>query len=187
MSEVVEKDKDITLKYIYEHKAGVQKWLSLFSSELYRRGLEHDNSKLKEPELSGWRAMDQEPRYKYGTEEYTKKIHKYEWLMKLHWSKNRHHPEYWDLHKDEKNRDLIDIIEMMVDWLSYRDHISYTEASELVKKQTKRYNFSEELSELILNTLTNYYIDFGFLNKENSKNREDATNVKNTRLVDKLI
>lgn len=184
MSEETKKDEDITLKYIYEHKAKVQKWLSLFSSELYKRSLEHDNSKLKEPELSGWRAMDQEPRYKYGTKEYKDKVDRYEWLMKEHWSKNRHHPGYWDINKDEKDKDLIDIIEMMVDWLSYKDHISYVEASELVKKQTERYNFSEELSELILNTLTNYYVDFGYMTKEKNKNKED---IKDKKIVDILI
>lgn len=184
MSEkILKKDESITLKYIYEHKAKVQKWLFLFSSELYKRALEHDNSKLEEPELSGWIAMDQEPRYKYGTKEYKNKVDRYQWLMREHWSKNRHHPEYWDIHKDEKDKDLIDIIEMMVDWLSYRDHISYVEASELVKKQTERYNFSEELSDLILNTLTNYYVDFGYMTKEKNKNKENS---KNKKLVDIL-
>lgn len=182
MSEKLEENK--TLQYIYRHKAKVQGWLNLFSSVLNKRGLKHDNSKLESPEYQGWVKMDNEPRYDYGTKEYDDKIERYKWLLKDHYSKNRHHPEYWDINKEDKSKDLIDIIEMLCDWLGYRDQISYKEASDLVKKQTKRYGFSEELSDLILNTLTNNFIDFGYIAKYNRDFNEKAPTSGSGNLLD---
>lgn len=182
MSENLKENK--TLQYIYRHKAKVQKWLNLFAAVLNKRGLNHDNSKLESPEYQGWVKMDNEPRYDYGTKEYDDKIERYKWLLKEHYSKNRHHPEYWDLHKEDTSKDLIDIIEMLCDWLGYRDQISYKEASDLVKKQTERYGFSEELSDLILNTLTNNFIDFGYISKYNKEFRKSEFETSSANLLD---
>ena len=60
----------------------------------------------------------------------------------------------------ETERDLLDLLEMVADWISYKDDLRYSEASELVKKQCERYGFSEEISDLLLNTLKNYYVEF---------------------------
>lgn len=185
-----EKTESKTLDYIYGHKAKVQKWLNLFAVALYKRGVNHDNSKLSEAEYQGWLQMDQEERFKYGTEEYNEKLKKYKWLLDKHYSANRHHPEYWEIHKNDKSKDFIDLIEMLCDWLGYRDEISYTEASELVKKQAARYGFSEELTDLILNTLNNYFVDFGYLNKysEQFKSSTESSPGKSTgSLLDTLI
>lgn len=163
-------NEDITVKYIMEHKARVKQWIEVFIKELRRRADIHDDSKLREPEISGWRAMDKEPRYKYGTKEYFNKVDKYKWLMEQHWKSNRHHPEYWTLNPDKQSRDLIDIIEMLSDWLGYSSKKpSYKEAKKLVEEQTKRYSLDKiedidknpPLYTLIMNTLTNYYVSLG--------------------------
>lgn len=158
-----------TEKYILEHKNRVNNWLLSFAFELLKRGGGHDNSKLQEPEISGWKQMDQEPRYNYGTKEYFDKLNKYHWLMEEHWSKNRHHPEYWEINKDDKSRDLIDILEMLADWSSYKDKVSYSEASRMIEKQSERYNLSDEMRDLLLNTLTNYFVSFGNLDNKEEK------------------
>lgn len=155
------KSEDQTVNFILQHKMRVKKWATKFSNILLTRAETHDDSKLREPEFTGWHMMDKEPRYKYGTPQYKDKLNRYHWLMELHWTQNRHHPEYWDLHPDDKDRDLIDILEMMIDWLSYKDIISMKEAIELVDTQTQRYNISEELSDLIKNTVLNYFSTLG--------------------------
>lgn len=163
-------NEDITVKYIMEHKARVKQWIEVFIRELRKRAELHDDSKLEEPEISGWRAMDKEPRYKYGTKEYFDKVNRYKWLIEQHWKSNRHHPEYWTLNPDKQNRDLIDIIEMLSDWLGYSSKKpSYNEAKKLVEEQTKRYGLDKiedtdknpPLYTLILNTLTNNYVSLG--------------------------
>lgn len=148
-----------TEEYIINHKRAVQRWMQKFSLVLMDRGEKHDNSKLQEPEFSYWCKMDEEPRYRYGTKEYKDKIERYRPLFEIHWKANRHHPEYFNYHFDDV--DLIDLIEMLCDWLSYRDKLSYTEASDLVHQQCQRYGFSEEKEFLLLNTLKNHFIYFG--------------------------
>lgn len=161
---------DITLEYINRHKLRVKQWMNVFINELKRRADIHDNSKLEEPELSGWKAMDKEPRYKYGTPEYNDKVNRYKWLMELHWRRNRHHPEYWQIWEEKKDRDLLDYIEMLIDWLSYTDRkMSYTQARNLVKRQISRYHMNDltdeinnpPMSQLLLNTLSNYFVTIG--------------------------
>ena len=156
-----------TKEYIEAHRSRVRKWLQHFSNILEQKGKEHDQSKLEEPEFSQWCKMDEEPRYKYGTKEYNEKLKRFEYLFKMHWTdkRNRHHPEHFELmSKDERifnDRDLIDLVEMLCDWLGYRNCISYKEAKTLVEQQCKRFGFSEELQSLLMNTLMNYFITFG--------------------------
>ena len=152
-------NQDNTEDYIKKHINCVQYWMQYFAEILLRRSKEHDRSKLEEPELSQWKKMDEEPRYSYESKEYLEKKKRYESLFKMHWKHNRHHPEYFD-GKIFPDRDLIDLIEMLSDWLGYKDHISYSEASSLVKQQTKRYNFSSEIEDLLLNTLKNWFVTF---------------------------
>lgn len=166
---------DKTKEYIYKHKAAVMRRMHVIISELEKRAINHDNSKLKEPELSGWRAMDNEPRYPYGSEEYAAKLKKYQWLLEQHWKKNRHHPEYWKLNPFERNKDLIDVIETVVDWLSYKNEIlSIDQALKLIKQQTKRYKFSRELTELIENTIINYFFFPGGVKAKNELEKQQS-------------
>lgn len=144
-----------TKQYIYRHKLEIQKKLSLLINELKKRADEHDISKLKEPEYSGWVKMDKEPRYEYGSKEYFEKIKKYKWLFDLHYRKNRHHPEYWQ--GFFQDMDLIDLLEMICDWISYRDDLTYQEATEVIEKQCTRFGFPQLMRELILNTVKNYF------------------------------
>ena len=114
-----EKSQQIsTEEYIGGHISRVQKWISQFSAILYGRGLNHDKSKLCEPEFSMWKKMDQEPRYPYGTKEYQEKINRYQGVFKHHYLHNKHHPEHWCGYYFEM--DLIDVIEMLCDWLGYK-------------------------------------------------------------------
>lgn len=173
-----------TYKYITTHKKNVFMRMQAAADILTKRGLEHDNSKLETPEFDRWCLMDQEPRYKYGTKEYKQKMEKWHPLLELHYSNpaNRHHPENFKDNFDIAiRRDLFDIIEMICDWLAYKDKITYTEASDLVMEQCKRYGFSEELSDLILNTLKNNFVNFGGIDTP-PKNVLNIYNQKNKNL-----
>lgn len=161
-----------TLEYIKTHKKNVLEKMSHCADILIKRGVEHDDSKLQDPEFSYWCLMDKEPRYPYGSKEYKRKMEKWKPLMKLHYSNpnNKHHPENFESFEDTVSRkDLFDLIEMICDWLAYKDKLTYKEASELVSEQCKRYNFSEELSNLILNTLGNNFVSFGGIDEVPNK------------------
>lgn len=153
-------EEEKTKSYIRGHINRVRKWMSAFIAALENRSATHDQSKLEENEILGWIQMDQEPRYDYGTLEYTSKKERYSWLFDKHYAANRHHPEYFEIHKNkEAEMDLIDLIEMICDWVSYKDDIRYTEASKLVEVQCDRFGFSEELKQLMINTIRNNFIE----------------------------
>lgn len=176
-------DSDInTVEYIQKHRKRVKQWMILFATEILNRANIHDESKLQEPELSGWIEMDKKPRYKYGTKKYFEKLKKFEWLFKLHWSKNRHHPEYWKIHKNDKSRDAVDLLETLCDWLAYKDKLSYKEAVKIVKQQSKRYETSKELQMYVLNTLKNVFVDFGI-----EKNRITSIDEIQGRMLKELL
>ena len=166
-------DDNITVKYVKDHIRRVQKRLNDFIFELYKRLYTHDSSKLKEPEYSLWLKMDEEPRYKYGTQEYKDKMKRHEYVFKLHYKHNRHHPEHFEF-DSVSGMDLIDLIEMLIDWISYKDEISVEDAIQLVETQSNRYNLSEDLKCILKNTLINHYSRMSFLiDKNDDKSKFD--------------
>lgn len=153
-----------TKEYIYTHKAGVQKKLNILINELKKRAETHDNSKLVQPEYNGWVKMDKEIRHPYGSKEYFEKMERYKWLFEEHYRVNRHHPEHWQGFFSEM--DLLDLLEMIVDWVSYNENLTYDDAISLIEEQCKRFDFPELLKDLILNTLHNYICTDGLPFKE---------------------
>ena len=144
-----------TEEYIKGHISRVRRHIDTFIQLLIRRAENHDKSKLEEPELSWWKEMDKEPRYPYGSEEYKQKIKRWDKVFKHHYKYNRHHPEHYEYGVSEMT--LIDIVEMMCDWLGYKDTTTITEAFKVCDDQMVRYNISEELRQIIFNTLLRYY------------------------------
>ena len=112
--------------------------------------------------------MDKEPRYPYGSKEYKQKIKKWDKVFKHHYKYNRHHPEHYEYGVSEMT--LIDIVEMMCDWLGYKDTTTVTEALKVCDDQMARYDISEELRQIIFNTLLRYYSLMGGKNPNYDNN-----------------
>ena len=157
-----------TEEYIKGHISRVRKHMNTFVQLLLKRAINHDKSKLEEPELSWWKEMDKEPRYPYGSEEYKQKIKRWNKVFKHHYQYNRHHPEHYEYGVSEMT--LIDIVEMMCDWLGYKDTTTVTEALKVCDEQMARYDISEELRQIILNTLLRYYSLMGGKNPNYDNN-----------------
>lgn len=157
-----------TEEYIKGHISRVRRHISTFIQLLIRRAENHDKSKLEEPELSWWKEMDKEPRYPYGSEEYKQKIKRWNKVFKHHYQYNRHHPEHYEYGVSEMT--LIDIVEMMCDWLGYKDTTTVTEALKVCDEQMVRYDISEELRQIIFNTLLRYYSLIGGKNPNYDNN-----------------
>lgn len=151
-----------TEDYIKGHIIRVRKHIATFVQLLINRSLNHDNSKLQEPEFTWWNEMDKEPRYPYGSEEYKDKTKRWKKVFKHHYSNNRHHPEFYE--DGVNDMTLVDIVEMMCDWLGYKQNVSVTEAFNICDEQMKRYNISNELRQVIFNTLHRYYSILGGFN-----------------------
>jgi hypothetical protein len=171
--------KNDTERYIKEHIKRVRKRLLDFISELYKRVNLHDVSKLDEPEYSLWLKMDEEPRYKYGTKEYKDKLARNKHVFELHYKHNSHHPEHYP--NGILDMDLIDLIEMLIDWISYKDDISIKDAIELVDMQSERYGLSEDVKCILKNTLFRHY------SRLSSIVNEKPLGIKDGEIYDKLV
>ena len=157
-----------TEEYIKGHISRVRKHMNTFVQLLLKRAINHDKSKLEEPELSWWKEMDKEPRYPYGSEEYKQKIKRWDKVFKHHYKYNRHHPEHYEYGISEMT--LVDIVEMMCDWLGYKDTIAISEALKVCDEQMKRYDIPDDIRQIIFNTLLRYYSLMGGFNPNYDEN-----------------
>lgn len=144
-----------TEKYIKAHISRVQRRLKQYADILIERGKNHDKSKLEEPELSGYINMDKEPRYPYGSKEYFDKMERYKSTFEHHYKNNRHHPEFYSGWIEEM--DLFDIAEMLADWISYSENVTYTECISIIENQSDRFGLSQAMKSILLNTLRRYF------------------------------
>lgn len=143
-----------TEEYIQKHKMLVKKRVDTLCRLLEERAQTHDDSKLARGEFEWWVAMDEEPRYPYGSEEYKQKIKRWSWLLGEHYTKNSHHPEFYL--NDLSEMDLLDLIEMLCDWISYNEAIDKIDAYSSIERQLKRFKFPKYLSKILENTITRY-------------------------------
>lgn len=144
--------------YIKSHISRVKRHILLFIRLLLKRAETHDASKLEPYEFSLWKKMDEEPFYPYGSPEYNDKLKRNKPVFDLHYKRNRHHPEHYE--NGYMDMTLIDMIEMLCDWLGYKENISHHEAEAIVEQQMKKYHFSEDIQVLLLNTLHRYFAVF---------------------------
>ncbi len=145
-----------TVEGIVEHKKKVGRALRQLAGELEKRAEHHDDSKLMFPELLWLVEMDRDnEKIPYGTKEYLERRDKYKEFFNHHYQFNSHHPEHHQ--NGVKDMDLVDLVELVVDWCSYSKGLSVNEALDLVDKQAKRFDFGEEMSDVFKNTLINYF------------------------------
>lgn len=157
----VVKDKSAlaTIESILKHKASVKTKLMFLVHELEKRAENHDNSKLQQPEAGYLIAMDKEGRKKYGSKEYFEKMKRWEKFFKHHYENNRHHPDHFQNGVDGMN--LIDLCEYVVDIISYYDNMHVEDAIQTINEQKDRFKLDEQLTQILKNTLLEYFTWFG--------------------------
>lgn len=123
--------------------------------ELTQRAHDHDKSKLTNPEKETYdKYIPMLKKVKYGTPEYNSiKEEMAKYGLSHHYSVNRHHPEHFE--NGIKDMTLFDITEMFFDWYaaSLRSDTGF-EKGLLMNKE--RYNISDELYSIFINTYNEY-------------------------------
>lgn len=133
------------------HIKNIQKVIEKVIKELEKRAVEHDKSKLSDPEKDTYDKYIPELRkFKYGSPEYLdvrKKMNK-EGLAH-HFEVNRHHPEHFKNGIDDMN--LVDVMEMVCDWYaaSMKSDTSFEGG---FKQNAERFGISEQLCSIMINT-----------------------------------
>lgn len=117
---------------------------------LRQRALDHDASKLEEPELSGYEGLSQAAKgVAYGTPEYKEALAPFKEIIKHHYAHNQHHPEHWA--DGVNDMSLLDVVEMLCDWKAAHDRKGGPFGPSLATN-LRRFNMSDQLGAIIVNT-----------------------------------
>lgn len=142
-----------------DHIAKVRTWLLKACANLSDRALDHDASKLQEPEASGFMAMAEELKLadvKYGSDEYRAILRKYkDTTIGPHYAANDHHPEYYRDQGDMiglRAMSLLSIIEMLCDWRATTERMKDGDLMESIRINQERFGYSGELRAILENT-----------------------------------
>ena len=134
------------IQYIFEN---------IVIPELESRSKDHDMSKLEDPEKETYdKYIPLLQKVKYGTPEYNKlKDEMAETGVGHHYLVNRHHPEHFE--NGVEDMTLFDIIEMFFDWYaaSLRSDTGFEKG---IAMNVRRYDISEDLKKIFVNTYNEY-------------------------------
>ena len=141
-----------------DHIRRVRTLLNAIAHDLIQRGLEHDHSKLQEPERSGFKQMAEELKLaetEYGSDEYRAILKKYQPIIQHHYDANDHHPEHFTGGIEEM--DLVQLIEMLCDWKAASERMAGGgNMYRSIDINRERFGISDQLTQILLNTVATY-------------------------------
>jgi hypothetical protein len=136
-----------------KHKAWVAYFMVGFAFDLIWRAVIHDWSKFTPAESSGFAAVINELHgTTYNSPEYHVLLKRLEETLKLHYSRNSHHPQYFEGGINGMN--LLDLLELYCDWMAagkrHRDGCMLRS----IRENTTRFSMSSQLVDIFNNTTT---------------------------------
>jgi hypothetical protein len=141
-----------------KHIHKVRSLLALMIEELDQRARLHDLSKLESPEAEIFGEHTPElAKVEYDSAEYKALLEKVKPAVLHHYSKNRHHPEHWP--NGINDMTLIDLVELLVDWKAATARNKNGNIKTSIEKNTARYGMSEQLAQIMQNTVREIFRD----------------------------
>lgn len=156
---------------VTKHKWEVFKQLGKVCINLLTRGVVHDLSKYLDDEAIGFaKYTDILKGLTYGSDEYKEVMDEFRDVIETHYSRNSHHPEYYDGTLDKMG--LLDIIEMVCDWkAATKRHDNGSIIDSIYKNQNRfEYNNATAAKILLMATYT------GMIEQRDIDNSEMITN-----------
>ena len=135
----------------FKHINRVGEFLAMFIDGLEKRAIEHDESKLNEPEASVFE--EHTPKLEgmtYGTDEYSKVLELMKPAVDNHYKGNRHHPEHFE--DGVAGMDLLDLVEMFCDWRAATERHEDGNIFKSIQHNGKRFDLSPQLVSILMNT-----------------------------------
>lgn len=135
-----------------EHIERVRNLLAAVQAGLWKRSLEHDASKLQEPEKSGFDSMTQKLKdTEYGSEEYRATLREFKPVIDHHYANNRHHPEHWP--GGIFDMSLLDLVEMLCDWKAASERMKDGgSVGRSIVLNKRRFKIDNQLESILWNT-----------------------------------
>ena len=169
-------NRDETIKHIDNVYSKIHKIIG----QLYLRGIDHDKSKLEEPEASAFeKTYEKLKGSTYGSKEYNQFLVELGPALQHHYMNNRHHPEHFKkfictccfessrkeqekcpscentefvIKPDIDQMNLVDIVEMFCDWLAATERHADGDIFASIDLAVERFGLSEQLKEIFKNT-----------------------------------
>ncbi len=133
------------------HIERVRNLIQEVCTELLDRARLHDQSKLAEPEASGFAEVTHElASVTYGSEEYKGFLKKLEPVLDHHYANNRHHPQHHKNGIDDMT--LVDMIEMLCDWKAASERHNDGNIKKSIEHNADRFGMSPQLVRIFENT-----------------------------------
>ncbi len=136
----------------FNHIRDVQELLAHFAIELTVRGINHDDSKLHEPEKQLFDEYT--PKLKnctYGSDEYKQYLKEMQVALDHHYAENSHHPEHYE--NGINDMDLLDIVEMLCDWKAATKRHGDGDILRSIEINAGRFGIDSQLKQILLNTI----------------------------------
>lgn len=139
-----------------KHKQLVNRFLQPIIHDLLDRAQWHDESKLTSPEKEMYdeikpKIQAVEDEFGYGSPEYENIIKELNVALTGHFSRNSHHPEFFENGINDMN--LLDLTEMVCDWkaaaLRNNKNVDW-------ETNAKRFGISPQLLQILKNTSEEY-------------------------------
>lgn len=146
-------DELLTNAETMRHILSVRALLAEAARELLERGDSHDESKLRDPEVSVFAEYTEILEgLVYGSDEYKATLAQMKPALDHHYAHNSHHPEHFG---DEgiAGMNLFDLLEMLLDWKASTLRHADSDLNESLKINTKRFDMPEPIVRLLDNTI----------------------------------
>lgn len=140
-----------TKKILMEHKALVSQYIFAAVENLLQIALLHDLDKFDREELDLFAKYSPKLRTcEYGSSEYFQYLKELKPALERHYKINRHHPEHFP--EGIAGMNLIDLLEMIVDWLASTKRQKNGDIFKSIEKNQKRFGYGDELKQIFENT-----------------------------------
>lgn len=135
------------------HIKRVNELLVKCAIDLQKRGMTHDDSKLVEPEKSGFDACTLKLKsLTYGSDEYKAALVELKPTLDHHYAANSHHPEHFST--GIQGMSLFDVMEMLMDWKAATERMKDGgDIRRSLEINKKRFNIEPQLEGVLYNTI----------------------------------
>ena len=135
-----------------EHISQVREFMLIFAQELIKRSLVHDQSKLKNPEVSIFTEYTPKLKHStYGSDEYKTFLSEMQVALEHHYANNSHHPEHYE--NGVRGMGLVDIVEMICDWKAASMRHADGDITKSIEFNKCRFNYSDDLEQIFKNSV----------------------------------
>lgn len=133
------------------HQKRILQIVNIATAELLKKVAIHDNSKLYEPEKSIFDEWTPKlANSSIGTDEYENMKKQMKDALDHHYANNTHHPEHFENGID--GMDIFDLFEMVFDWVAASERHIDGDKFKSLEVNKKRFEISDQLSNIIYNT-----------------------------------